>query len=213
MQALQETSQALVLQVTASEERAARAEVDLRVERDLRQSIQEKYEKSREQISSLQLQVKQLNEDAKGHDRMRNELERVKKQWSEAQMTLEELGIQLSVSKLKVSELQERAKTNDAANTSLRSNSDLNSSTSDVWWTPDNAASKCKGCDREFSITRRKVINCHSNIVSNGLLTNSHILFPASLPQLWRNILQKLFGTIGAATQRPGSYGQTRACL
>lgn len=145
--------------MSASEERAARAEMDLRVERDLRQSTQEKYEKGREQINSLQLQVKQLNEDAKGHDRMRSELERVKKQWAEAQMTLEELGIQLSVSKLKVSELQERVKTNESANNSLRSNSDLNSSTSDVWWTPDKAATKCKGCDREFSMTRRKVIH------------------------------------------------------
>lgn len=157
VQALQETSQALALQVAASEERAARAEVDLRVERDIRQSMQDKYEKGREQINSLQLHVKQLHEDGKGHDRVRNELERIKKQWAEAQMTLEELGVQLSVSKLKVSELQERVKANDATNASLRSNSDLNSSTSDVWWTPDNAASKCKGCEREFSITRRKV--------------------------------------------------------
>lgn len=158
VQALQETSQALALQVAACEERAARAEVDLRVERDLRVTMQDKYEKSREQISSLQVQIKTLRDDAKGHERVRNELDRVKKQWTEAQTTLEELGIQLSVSKLKVSELQDKVKAQE--NSNMRSNTDL-SNAGDVWWTPDNSTTKCKGCEREFSITRRKVIIIH----------------------------------------------------
>lgn len=153
LQALQETSQALAIQVSASEDRSARSEADLRLEREWRQTIQEKDEKNKEQINSLQVQIKQLHDDAKGHDRIRNELDRVRKQWSEAQTTLEELGIQLSVSKLQVSELQEQVKSNDS---SMRSPSDLTAG-GDVWWTPDNSTSKCKGCLREFSITRRKV--------------------------------------------------------
>lgn len=149
--ALQETSQALSYQVVACEERASRCEADVRVEREWRCDLQEKEQKSKEQINALQLHIKQLNDEIKGHDRVRSELERLRKQWSEAQMTLEELGIQLSLSKLQVSELQEKAKSTDATNSRL-----LNDSSGSAW-IPDNSTSKCKQCDREFSLTRRKV--------------------------------------------------------
>lgn len=134
------------------EERASRCEADARVEREWRCDLQEKEIKAKEQIISLQLHIKQLNDEIKGHERVRNELERVKKQWAEAQITLEELGIQLSMSKLQASELQERVKNADL-NSSRHSNSESNGGV----WSPDNSTSTCKGCEREFSLTRRKV--------------------------------------------------------
>ncbi|XP_031618577.1 protein RUFY3 isoform X2 [Contarinia nasturtii] len=149
--ALQETSQALSLQVIACEERASRCETDVRVEREWRIDLQDKEQKALATISALQLQIKQLNDEIKNHDRMRNDLERLKKQWSEAQITLEELGIQLSVSKLQVSEFQEKLK-NSEQTTSRLINSDSNGSV----WTPDASTSNCKKCEREFSLTRRK---------------------------------------------------------
>lgn len=152
LSALQETSQALSLQVVAGEERASRCEADLRVEREWRFDLQEKELKGKEQINSLQLHIKQLNDELKGHDRVRNELERIKRQWSEAQITLEELGIQLSVSKLQVSELQEKVNSNDAHHSRLLS-TDGNGGV----WSPDNSTSTCKGCEKEFTLTRRKV--------------------------------------------------------
>lgn len=152
MTALQETSQALSLQVVACEERASRCETDLRVEHEWRMDLQDKESKAKEQISVLQLQIKQLNDEIKSHDRMRSDLERLKKQWAEAQITLEELGIQLSVNKLQVSELQEKLKNAEQNNSRL-----LNSDTNGSVWTPDNSVSKCKKCEREFSLTRRKV--------------------------------------------------------
>lgn len=150
--ALQETSQALSLQIISAEERASRCEADLRVEREWRCEMQEKEIKSKESINSLQLHIKQLNDENKEHDRARCELERLRKQWQEAQITLEELGIQLSVSKLQVSELQEKLKCIDQNNVRLMNN-DINGSV----WSPDNSTSKCKACEREFSLTRRKV--------------------------------------------------------
>lgn len=150
---LQETSQALSLQVVTCEERASRCETDLRVEREWRCDLQEKELKAKEQIAALQSQIKQLNDEIKGFDRMRNELERLRKQWSEAQITLEELGIQLSVGKLQVSELQEKVKAAEQSNSRL-----LNESNGSVW-TPDNSTSKCKNCERDFGLTRRKVIS------------------------------------------------------
>lgn len=159
--ALQETSQALSSQVVACEERANRSENELRVEREWRFDLQDKEQKGRDQVNVLQIQIKQLNDELRNFDRVRNELERVKKQWSEAQTTLEELGIQLSVSKLKVSELEEQVKTNNAllgSRTQLNDNGNNGFSTGGTGiWSPDNSTSKCKGCEREFSITRRKV--------------------------------------------------------
>lgn len=153
LSALQETSQALSLQIVACEERASRCETDVRVEREWRCDLQEKELKAKEQIVTLQIQIKQLNDEIKSYDRMRNELDRLRKQWAEAQITLEELGIQLSVSKLQVSELQEKLKSIEHSNSRL-----LNSDNNGSVWTPDNSTSKCKNCEREFSLTRRKVI-------------------------------------------------------
>ena len=150
---LQETSEALSLQVVACEKRASRCEMDLRVEREWRCDLQEKEQKAKEYSASLQIQIKQLHDEIKGFDRMRNELERLRKQWAEAQITLEELGIQLSVSKLQVSELQEKAKSTEQQNNSRLLSSESNGSI----WTPDNSTSKCKKCERQFSLTRRKV--------------------------------------------------------
>lgn len=139
------------------EERASRCEADVRVERQWRCDLQSKEQKSIEYIASLQTQIKQLHDEKKGFDRMHNELDRLRKQWAEAQITLEELGIQLSVSKLQVSELQEKIKTTD------QNNSRLLSESNGSIWTPDNSTSKCKKCERPFSLTRRKVTSIISS--------------------------------------------------
>lgn len=134
----------------ASEERASQAEAELRIERGYRMEVQESESEKIEQINNLQCSIKQLHENAKKHDRVKQELEKLKKQWSEAQTTLEELGIQLSVSKLQVSELQEKVNFKE-------SNKNSNLDASIGTWTPDNMSSKCRGCNREFSLTKRKV--------------------------------------------------------
>ncbi|XP_049534963.1 RUN and FYVE domain-containing protein 2 isoform X2 [Anopheles darlingi] len=154
LHALQESSQALSLQVLASEQRAARAEADLRIEREWRTSMQENEVLNKEQISELQEQVKQLSDDSKQLGKANVELEKLRSQWAEDQRTLEELGVQLSVNKLQISELREKLTGNhrppDAANDhELGANGGGG-------WTPDKIVSKCTGCEKEFSITRRK---------------------------------------------------------
>lgn len=147
--ALQDKSEALVLKNMACEERASQAEAELRIERGYRMEVQQSESEKIEQINNLQCSIKQLHDDARKHDRVKQELDKLKKQWSEAQTTLEELGIQLSVSKLQVSELQEKVNLKE---------SNKNSSIDGIGtWTPDNMSSKCRGCNREFSLTKRKV--------------------------------------------------------
>ncbi|XP_062538288.1 protein RUFY3-like [Armigeres subalbatus] len=151
LNALQDTSQALSLQVVSCEQRATRAEADLRIEREWRTAMQENEVKHKEQISALQMELRQLSDDLKLRDRDKAELVELRKQWEEDQRTLEELGVQLSLSKLQISDLKEKAThhSNDEKNGSDASNGAGS-------WTPDKGVSNCKSCSKEFSMTRRK---------------------------------------------------------
>lgn len=59
----------------------------------------------------------------------------------EQEHTLEELGGQIRESKLQISDLKE----------------ELNKNRPEGTWAKDDSAKNCKGCQEEFSITRRKV--------------------------------------------------------
>ncbi|XP_018784647.1 PREDICTED: protein RUFY3 isoform X2 [Bactrocera latifrons] len=153
---LKNTSQTLSTQVNASEERAARAEAEARIEREWRLSLQEKEVKLKEKISSLQNCIKELTDEAQQSAKLRVELDKMRTQWTEAQTTLEELGIQLSVSKLKVSELEERERKQQqlrSSDLSLQSPSEVGSA---GIWAPDSIATHCTACKKEFGLTRRK---------------------------------------------------------
>ncbi|XP_036323855.1 protein RUFY3 isoform X2 [Rhagoletis pomonella] len=153
---LRNTSQTLATQVTACDERAARAEAESRIEREWRISLQEKEVKLKEKISNLQTCIKELTDDSQQHTKLRAELDKMRTQWSEAQTTLEELGIQLSVSKLKVSELEDRERRQQqlrCSDLSLQSPSEVASA---GIWAPDSIATHCTSCKKEFGLTRRK---------------------------------------------------------
>ncbi|KAL7729343.1 hypothetical protein ACLKA6_008916 [Drosophila palustris] len=155
---LKSTSQTLSTQVTACEERAARAEAESRIERDWRVSLQEKEIRLKEKIATLQSCVKELNEEKQKSDKLKLDLEKVRNQWSEAQTTLEELGIQLSVSKLKISEFQdnERRQQLSMSGSSQSLQTLPETVSSPGIWAPDSIATHCTACTREFNLTRRK---------------------------------------------------------
>lgn len=77
---------------------------------------------------------------------MKTDYERLKRQWAEDQRTLEELGLQLSINKLQISEFKERAVAQENAKNGQADP-----------WTPDKMSSSCKKCNKEFSMTRRRV--------------------------------------------------------
>lgn len=153
LSALQETSQTLSLQVVACEERAARSEADLRIEREWRTSLQEQDVANKEQINGLQISLKEMTDETRKNEKIKKELEQLKQQWNEDQSTLEELGVQLSVSKLQISDLKEKA---NESTTGGAKNTQSDPGGGGGGWTPDSMTTKCKGCTREFSITRRK---------------------------------------------------------
>lgn len=67
---------------------------------------------------------------------------------TEQEHTLEELGGQLSVAKLAAVELREAAD-----NAQHQANQEGTAT-----WANDRLVTHCKGCNREFNLTRRKVI-------------------------------------------------------
>lgn len=144
---LEETSKALSSQVVACEEGRSRLEADLRIEREWRSALQSKELEYKELISKLQLKISQHSEDAKKHEKTKSDLERLRRKYNEDQQTLEELGIQLSMSKLQVSDMKERSKIAEELGNGRAMASD---------WTPDESASNCNCCQTNFSITKRK---------------------------------------------------------
>lgn len=177
MSALRDSSAQLAVQLAEREQATAQAETKVRIEHEWRTTLQEADAKSREHIEQLQRQIRAQQDEARQHERVRTELDKVRAQWSEAQQTLEELGIQLSVSKLQVSELQDASKSQATRATASSGGVMSTSATAAMaggdamtgggQWTPDKMSSHCRGCNREFSITRRKVRSARFNVMLN----------------------------------------------
>lgn len=144
---LEETSKALTSQIVACEESRSRAEADLRIEREWRSALQAKELEYKESISKLQLKISHHTEEAKKFEKTKSELDKLRRKYNEDQQTLEELGIQLSMSKLQISELKEKSKIAEEMGNGRIMASD---------WTPDQSASNCNVCQANFSITKRK---------------------------------------------------------
>ena len=147
-----EQTQVLSMQMVSYEERLARAEADLRVERECRNALQAREVQLKEQITGFKLEIRDLMEDRKQKEQLRLDLEALNKRYLDSERTLEELGLQLSMSKLQVVDLKEKGQRK--APTSPDASGSNNQSSSG--WTPDKMASECKKCNKEFSITRRK---------------------------------------------------------
>lgn len=99
---------------------------------------------------------------------------------SEQERTLEELGGQLSAAKLAAAELRE------AADNALQQQQSALQEGS-VTWANDRLVTQCKGCNREFNVTRRKVIklfNCSHAFVNLLFLSPPPSSLPFSLPLL-----------------------------
>ncbi|EEB18736.1 RUN and FYVE domain-containing protein, putative [Pediculus humanus corporis] len=75
----------------------------------------------------------------KNHETIKSDYERLKEDYGQQELTLEELGVQLSVSRLKVADLEEEVK--------IKMESQ---------WASDKEVQSCRNCTKEFNLTRRK---------------------------------------------------------
>lgn len=165
-----EQTQVLSLQMVSCEERLARSEADLRVEREWRNALQTREVQVKEQITGYKLEIRDLMEDRRQKIKLEQDLDALQKRYRDSERTLEELGMQLSVSKLRLVDLKEKEKQSATA-------TGTQDVTGNPSWTPDKMITACRGCSKEFSITRRKhhCRNC-GQIFCNSCSENMTVL-------------------------------------
>ncbi|KAJ8406129.1 hypothetical protein AAFF_G00310170 [Aldrovandia affinis] len=114
-------------------------ESDLRGEKEQRQSMQRELRREQDNSAELRTQLQQLQ----GLEKELVELQQEKKQLQvtceEQEQALQEMGLHLSQSKLKMEDFKE-------VNKALKGQA----------WLRDDEATQCKQCQKEFSISRRK---------------------------------------------------------
>ncbi|XP_018400702.1 PREDICTED: RUN and FYVE domain-containing protein 2-like [Cyphomyrmex costatus] len=160
-------------------ERQARTngvERELQLEREWRTSLQETSICNTEKISQLHQEIDQLKRVSERYLTLQEEYYALKEVCGEQERTLEELGGQLSAAKLAAAELREAAD-----NAQQQQQSTLQEGA--VTWANDRMVTQCKGCSREFNMTRRKhhCRNC-GNIFCNACSDNTTVLPNSAKP-------------------------------
>ncbi|XP_011302042.1 RUN and FYVE domain-containing protein 2 isoform X2 [Fopius arisanus] len=143
---VEERVRLLGAEVAEREARANGVERELRVEREWRTSLQEASISSTEKISQLHQEIDQLKQVREKYLALQEEHYALREICAEQEHTLEELGGQLSAAKLAAVELREAAD-----NAHHQANQEGSAA-----WANDRHFTHCKGCTREFNITRRK---------------------------------------------------------
>ncbi|XP_035228278.1 RUN and FYVE domain-containing protein 2-like isoform X1 [Stegodyphus dumicola] len=114
-------------------------ESDLRIERELRTSLQSTVDGYEKQITNLKDTVKKLQIMAQEYEKLKINHSQLQKLHDEHERTLEEMGTQLKESKLKIEDMKE----NQMA-------------LKEAVWTHDKQATICRQCNKAFSVARRK---------------------------------------------------------
>ncbi|XP_057325171.1 RUN and FYVE domain-containing protein 2 isoform X2 [Microplitis mediator] len=146
----EERVRSLDAQVAEREARANGVERELKVEREWRTSLQEASVSNTEKISQLLQEIDQLKNVHEKYLSLQEEHYALREICTEQEHTLEELGGQLSVAKLAACELREAV---DNAQYQAANNEGTNGAPT---WANDRLVTNCKGCNREFNLTRRK---------------------------------------------------------
>uniref|UniRef100_A0A7N8Y5H5 RUN and FYVE domain containing 2 n=1 Tax=Mastacembelus armatus TaxID=205130 RepID=A0A7N8Y5H5_9TELE len=115
-------------------------EMDLKIEREWRQTLQNDLDRERVTVGQLSTEALQINGLKKEFHLLQGEKIQLKTICEDQEQALEELGSKLSESKLKIEDIKE-------ANKALQGGQ---------VWLKDKEASHCKLCEKEFSISRRK---------------------------------------------------------
>ncbi|XP_049634190.1 RUN and FYVE domain-containing protein 1 [Suncus etruscus] len=164
-QDLDKRSRALEQQLTQLQEQCSSLETQLKVEKEQRQALQRELQQEREEAIRLQAELRELQALRKEMQELQDEKEELQKVCGEQEQALQEMGLHLSQSKLKMEDIKE-------VNKALKGHA----------WLKDDEATHCKQCEKEFSISRRKhhCRNC-GHIFCNACSSNELAL--ASYPK------------------------------
>ncbi|XP_074865517.1 RUN and FYVE domain-containing protein 1 isoform X2 [Carettochelys insculpta] len=131
-----ETSQQ---QLTQLNNQCSILEKELKSEKEQRQTLQRELYQERDTTSLLKTEVQQMEGLKKELRKLQDEKQQLEKICGEQEQALQEMGLHLSQSKLKMEDIKE-------VNKALKGHT----------WLKDDEATHCKQCEKEFSISRRK---------------------------------------------------------
>ncbi|XP_035624281.1 RUN and FYVE domain-containing protein 1-like isoform X1 [Oncorhynchus keta] len=114
-------------------------ESDLRSEKEQRQAIQRALQREQDNSTELRTQLQQIQGLHMELQEVRQEKKQLQLTCQEQETALQEMGLHLSQSKLKMEDFKE-------VNKALKGQA----------WLKDDEATQCKHCQKEFSIARRK---------------------------------------------------------
>ncbi|KAM9795511.1 RUN and FYVE domain-containing protein 1 [Neosynchiropus ocellatus] len=138
-------------------------ENELRQEREQRQNLQRALQREQDNSAELRTQLQQLQGLHSELQDLKHEKQQLQQRCEQQEQALQEMGLHLSQSKLKMEDFKE-------VNKALKGHA----------WLKDDEATQCKQCQKEFSIARRKhhCRNCGdiycSNCSSNELALPSY---------------------------------------
>ncbi|XP_046860568.1 RUN and FYVE domain-containing protein 2-like [Xenia sp. Carnegie-2017] len=136
---LEETMEQISQQLVICESKRNALEVDLKIERDWRSGLQEELTRVNENLSQMEVRVREYEELKQKYFSLEETHEDLKKAFFEQETALVEMGNTLSSSHLKVVEMKE-------AHQSMK----------EMKWADDKDADYCQLCKQVFSISRRK---------------------------------------------------------
>ncbi|XP_058403825.1 RUN and FYVE domain-containing protein 1 isoform X3 [Diceros bicornis minor] len=129
-------------QVTSSMkqiEESSSLEKELKSEKEQRQALQRELQHEKDTSSLLRAELQQIEGLKKELQELQDEKADLQKVCDEQEQALQEMGLHLSQSKLKMEDIKE-------VNKALKGHT----------WLKDDEATRCKQCEKEFSISRRK---------------------------------------------------------
>ncbi|CAH2276785.1 RUN and FYVE domain-containing 1 isoform X3 [Pelobates cultripes] len=114
-------------------------EKELVSEKKENQNLKQDLQKEKDISCSLQSELQHLTQFKSDFDKLHLEYKKLHIRCDEQEQALQEMGLHLSQSKLKMEDIKE-------VNKALKGNI----------WLKDDEATECKQCNKEFSIARRK---------------------------------------------------------
>ncbi|XP_030891016.1 RUN and FYVE domain-containing protein 1 isoform X2 [Leptonychotes weddellii] len=130
---------ALQEQLSQLHEQCSSLEKELKSEKEQRQALQRELQQEKDTSSLLRAELQQVEGLKKELRELQDEKAELQKVCNEQEQALQEMGLHLSQSKLKMEDIKE-------VNKALKGHT----------WLKDDEATHCKQCEKEFSISRRK---------------------------------------------------------
>ncbi|NXU73792.1 RUFY1 protein, partial [Oreotrochilus melanogaster] len=126
-------------QMSQMDSKCSTLEKELKSEKEQRQTLQRELHQEKDATTLLKTELQQMEGLKKELRKLQDEKQQLEKVCEEQEQALQEMGLHLSQSKLKMEDIKE-------VNKALKGHT----------WLKDDEATHCKQCEKEFSISRRK---------------------------------------------------------